>query len=69
MWHQTIITNVKTYRNLTPFQYILYTYVHILGMSRIKSMLPAFGALNEREDEDEEDEKEAQEEEKEVESS
>ena len=37
----------------------------MLEMSRIKSLLPAFGALNERDD-DEEDEQEAKEEEEEV---
>ena len=37
----------------------------MLEMSRIKSLLPAFGALNERDDE-EEDEQEAKEDEEEV---
>ena len=39
---------------------------YMVEMGRIKSLLPAFGALNERDDEEEDDEEEAEEGEEEV---
>ena len=63
----TRTTNQPDVHHQTPMQcqnlQKLHPSIHILEMSRIKSLLPAFGALNEREDE--EDEQEAQEEEEE----